>query len=206
MSVEKSNTEFSLQMSRKAPKFLDANGMAKNEDPLAQTWEALAEAFSRLHGQRLVELMSVMLSEMPTKEKVILEWENDERSFFYFRFSNGWSLGEWTENANEPNTQRWEHTSTKVAPTWFPRDKVGLERWKHWHNLLCSYTIDSKVDHLAQDRLEKLSQRLGGLSKKDLPAIEAALVGTEWSSSLEYMELSNTTAKPVAKSAPKRRI
>jgi hypothetical protein len=205
MSVNKSNTDFSLKMSRKAPQFLDENGMAMEHDPLAETWKSLSEAFSRLHGQRLVELMTVMLGSIPKDEKVILEWEHDERSFFYLRFSNGWSLGAWTEN-DQPNQHRFNHQSTAMAPEWFPRDEPGIDRWKHWHNLLHCYCIDQRVDNLALERLQKLSDKLGGFSQKDLPRIQKALVGAEWGSSLEYMEIAGATAEPTAKPGPRRRI
>lgn len=203
MGIKKSNSDFSLQMSRKAPKFLDENGMALQHDSLAETWKALSEAFSRLHGQRLVELMTAMLGEIPKDEKIILEWEHDEQSLFYLRFSNGWALSAWTEDVQLKPSQG---NTSEIAPVWFPRDKIGLNRWLHWHNLLHCYCIDPHVDTLAFDRLQKLSDRLGGFSAKDLSAIQQALVGDEWSSSLEYMEIAGATATPTAKPGPRRRI
>lgn len=200
MSIEANNQDFSMKVSRKAPRFLDDNGMPLTDDTLNTTWEALSEAFSRLHGQRIYELMHALLHEVPKDEKVILEWEGDEIYLFYLRFCNGWSLSAYTDDCDFP-AERHEHRSDAVAPAWFPRTQDGLVKWKTWHNYLHNYSINASVDAIVFNRLYALSDQKGGLSRKDLPDIEHALVGPEWGSSLEYMEISAQT-NPGAKKHP----
>lgn len=204
MSIDANNQDFSMKVSRKAPRFLDDNGIPLADDPLKTTWEALSEAFSRLHGQRIYELMHAILHEVPEKEKIILEWEGDEIYLFYLRFSNGWSLSAYTEKCDLA-AERLDHRSSEGAPAWFPRTQDGLVKWKTWHNYLHNYSINASVDAIVFNRLYALNDQKGGLSRKDLPEIERALIGPEWGSSLEYMEISAQTTQSAKKSPVKSR-
>lgn len=180
-------TAFSLHISRQAPPLLDKNGERLPEDPLAETWKQLREAFSRLHGQRLVEVMEHLFKAMPPGEKIWMDWQHDERADFFLRFSNGWCLGEGCGSADEQSFS-WQHTE-EHAPKWFGRDEATLNRWRQWHSLLHQYTIDPGVDGDAQKRLHDLSTKCNGLSTKDLPLIRKTLLGPVWGSSLDFVRL-----------------
>lgn len=169
---------FGVRVSRQAPRWLDKKGQPLTPDPLAAAWTEMTEAFSRLHGQRLVELMTHLFAQMPAGESVALNWFHDESSCFYLEFSNGWRLTDETQSVRDQPW--WDSRSTQEAPNWFPRSKQGLNQWKRWHNLLHCYSISSEVDGLAQERLHDLSEALGGLQAKDLPRIREVLTGERW--------------------------
>lgn len=181
-----------LPISPKPPKFLDESGRQITPDPLLAAWKTMEEVFSQLQGQRLVELMQCIFSNMPDGEILFLEEEQDETVELYFRFSNGWSIGNGNCNPDEPNRWRFD-TNDAIAPEWFPRDKEGLARWMHWHDLLNHATINSKVDYAAQCRLIELSQAKGGLKKQDLPEIAQALISKEWQAKLDGLALAQST-------------
>lgn len=190
---------------KKAPAFLDRHGMMIEPDPLANAWKQLQAHFTQLHGQRLVELMATIFRYMPEDERIALEWEDDEISCFYLRFSNGWSFGEHLENPDEPCRERCEHRSPATAPEWFPRDAQGMAQWKQWRNLLSITTIGAGVDEVALEALEALSKRKGGLSRDDLQEIAQTLVREDWQACLDQAALAERTPSP-RRATPRARL
>lgn len=194
------NEEFSLRISARAPKFLDTNGHApdQKDDPLAQTWNRLTEAFSRLHGQRLYEVMERMFHEMPEDERVYLYWYSDESQSFHLLFSNGWAFDTFVRKVsdlnrpNSPYMNPFGEDNKSSAPKWMERKAATIDRWSQWWNLLHCWQVGPEVDHKAQERLQALDGGKG-LSRADLPRIREALVGTQWQSSLDYIELATGT-------------
>lgn len=191
LKIDLGDRDLFLQLSRRAPAFLNAKGKPFAKDPVKETYDELRQAFSRLAGQRMLEVATAALMEMPENEKIVLEWEHDEASNFYLRFSNGWSLALWTgvNGLEKPCDGRFEHKNEAGAPAWFPRSEAGLNRWKVWMTLLINTGIDDEVDALARERLQEFSDQHTGLSRKDLPLIAQALVGEEWQSALNSIEL-----------------
>lgn len=196
---------FSMHVARKAPKFLDESGDRLEDDPLKAVWDNMREAFSRLHGQRILEVMEHVFAAMPAGEKIWMDWVSDESSEFFLRFSNGWSLANYTNSADEESSN-WSFPGPAAAPAWFPRDDDDLHRWMRWHSILHQWTIDPSVDGLAQQRLHELCVEQDGLGKDDLPLIKATLLGPEWSSTLDFIEINAQVAQAPATKKPKRRM
>lgn len=202
MSSDYSRTDL---LPRKAPRFLDDEGRRRDSDELALAWQELKQHFIQLHGQRLVELMGMVFSHMPENERIWPEWEQDENYHFFLRFSNGWSMGEYTETPDEPCRDRFDHRNEAVAPDWFPRDTEGFSLWVHWYSLLNRTTISAEVDATPLNTLEALAKRKQGLGRGDLPDIAQALVGAEWQACLEQMDLAEHTAA-VGRATPRARL
>lgn len=200
------NDAFVLRIARKAPALLKANGRQQTEDVVAQAWEQTKEAFSRLHGQRLLEVMKAMFDAIPKGERIWLEWEEDEQSYFYLRFSNEWSIGNQPIDPDKPNCSRWEHATDNVAPKWFPRDGHGIDAWDDWYNILHQSTIDPQVDALAQKRLME-AVGSGGVTLEDLPRIKLALLGPDWATALARVDINAATAAaPTPRAGKKNRL
>jgi hypothetical protein len=178
-----------LQVARKAPQFLNENGAPMSKDELATLWGDIVETFSRLHGQRLIEVMKHIFKSMPNGEKIRMSWVSDEVSEFFIIFSNDWALCETTEDADEAS-HNWNLPTKNLAPIWFPRDVESLDKWIFWHSMLSQWTIDANVECKSQKRLHELCKTRDGLCSDDMPLIRATLLGPEWSAALDLDEMS----------------
>lgn len=205
LAIHPDTAAASIELALVPPPWLDARTrLASSPDPVRQAWDETVEAFVHLQALRTIELLRTIVSAMPPGEELVLEWEYDEVSTLWLRFANGWQAAD--SQLAEPDVPTFRYLGEKeaTAPDWYPRDAAGLQRWKHWHNLLSCWSVSPEVHGKVDERLEQGLDAVGRvLSEKTLPPLEKALLSGSWAAALEASRLAGNLPQ-AQRAAPRR--